>query len=89
MNRQKSCIAKTDGVEFLGFKFVARRCEIRVTAKNLTKFKQRVRQISARNRGISMQRMLDELRSYLRGWIGYFGLAATKGIFASLDECQC
>ena len=28
-----------------------------------------------------MSRML-----YLRGWIGYFGLAATKGIFASLDE---
>ncbi len=33
-----------------------------------------------------MSRMLDELRPYLRGWIGYFGLAASKGIFASLDE---
>ena len=32
-----------------------------------------------------MSRMLGELRQYLRGWIGYFGLAATKGIFASLD----
>jgi len=86
INQQKSCISKTDGVEFLGFKFVGRRCEIRVTAKNLVKFKQRVRQITARNRGISMSRRLDELRQYLRGWIGYFGLAATKGIFASLDE---
>jgi len=50
-------------VEFLGFKFVGRRGEIRVTAKNLTKFKQRVRQITGRSRGISMQRMLGELRS--------------------------
>ena len=86
VNQQKSRIAKTDGVEFLGFKFVGRRGEIRVTAKNLTKFKQRVRSITGRSRGISMRRMLGELRQYLRGWIGYFGLAATKGIFAALDE---
>ncbi len=86
VNQQKSRIAKADGVEFLGFKFVGRRGEIRVTAKNLTKFKQRVRSITGRSRGISMRRMLGELRQYLRGWIGYFGLAATKGIFAALDE---
>jgi RNA-directed DNA polymerase len=86
VNQQKSRIAKTDGVEFLGFKFVGRRGEVRVTAKNLAKFKQNVRTITGRSRGISMSRMLGELRSYLRGWIGYFGLAATKGVFASLDE---
>ena len=85
VNQRKSRIAKADGVEFLGFKFVGRRGEIRVTAKNLTKFKQRARSITGRSRGISMQRMLGELRQYLRGWIGYFGLAATKGIFAALD----
>ena len=86
VNQQKSRIAKADGVEFLGFKFVGRRGEIRVTAKNLAKFKQRVRLITRRSRGISMSRMLGELRPYLRGWMGYFGIAATKGIFASLDE---
>ena len=32
-----------------------------------------------------MSRMLGELAQYLRGWIGYFGLSVTKGIFASLD----
>ncbi len=68
VNQQKSRIAKADGVEFLGFKFVGRRGEIRVTAKNLAKFKQRVRLITRRSRGISMSRMLGELRPYLRGW---------------------
>ena len=86
VNQQKSCVAKTNGIEFLGFKFVGRRGEIRVTAKNLAKLKEKVRSITGRSRGISMQRMIGELRQYLRGWMGYFALAATKGIFASLDE---
>ncbi len=86
VNQRKSRIAKANGVEFLGFQFVGRRGEIRVAAKNLAKFKVKVRSITKRNRGISMHRMIGELRQYLRGWIGYFGLAATKGIFASLDE---
>ncbi len=44
------------------------------------------RAITRRNRGISMDRMIGELSRYLRGWMGYFGLAATKGLFADLDE---
>ena len=86
INQQKSRIAKADGVEFLGLQFVGKRGEIRVTTKNLAKFKERVRSITGRSRGISMRRMIGELRQYLRGWMGYFGITATKGIFASLDE---
>lgn len=86
VNQQKSRIAKTDGVEFLGFKLVGKRGEIRVAAKNLAKLKEKVRSITGRSRGISMQRMIGELRQYLRGWMGYFALAATKGVFAGLDE---
>jgi RNA-directed DNA polymerase len=86
VNQRKSRIAKADGVEFLGLKFAGRRGEIRVTAKNLVKFKRRVREITARNRGISMSRMLGELRRYLRGWMGYFAVSATKGIFSALDS---
>jgi len=86
VNQRKSRVAKTDGIEFLGFKFVGRRGEIRVTAKNIAKLKEKVRSITGRSRGISMQRMIGELRRYLRGWIGYFALAATKGVFTALDE---
>lgn len=85
VNRQKSQIAKSDRITFLGFRFVGKRGEIRITEKNLAKFKERVRTITGRSQGISMDRMLGELRSYLRGWMGYFGLAATKGEFARLD----
>ncbi len=86
VNQQKSSIAKANGVEFLGLQFVGKRGAIRVTAKNLAKFKEKVRSITGRSRGISMQRMIGELRQYLRGWMGYFALAATKAVFAELDE---
>jgi RNA-directed DNA polymerase len=86
INQQKSCIAKASGAEFLGFRFLGKRGEIRVTAKNLAKSKDRIRLITSRSRGISMPRMIGELRQYLRGWIGYFGLASTKGVFRELDE---
>jgi RNA-directed DNA polymerase len=86
VNRQKSSFGKTDGIEFLGFRFVGRKGEIRITAANLAKFKRRVREITCRKRGISMQRMLGELSQYLRGWMGYFALAPTKNVFTRFDE---
>ena len=33
-----------------------------------------------------MTRMLRELGRYLRGWMGYFGLAVTKSVFSRFDE---
>jgi len=84
VNQQKSQVAKTDRICFLGFCFAGH--EVRITEKNLQKFKRRVRDITGRSRGISMERRLGELRSYLRGWMGYFALAETKTIFSRLDE---
>ena len=84
VNPQKSQVAKTDRITFLGFCFAGH--EVRITEKNLQKFKRRVREITGRSRGISMERRLGELRSYLRGWMGYFALADTKTIFSRLDE---
>jgi RNA-directed DNA polymerase len=86
VNQEKSRVVESDGVEFLGFVFRGRRATIKVTAKNVSKFKRRVREITGRSRGISMERRLSELRSYLRGWAGYFGLAAQLKLFDKLDQ---
>ena len=48
---------------------------IKVAPKKLKAFKRRVKQLTGRSRGISMKRRLTDLNRYLRGWIGYFGLA--------------
>lgn len=85
VNEQKSAVRRADRVEFLGFVFRSRRADIRVTAKNFGRLKTRVREITSLNRGVSFGRMIGELSRYLRGWMGYFGLASTKNVFSQLD----
>ena len=86
VNQEKSRIVAADGVEFLGFVFRGRRGTINVTEKNIQKFKRRIRQLTGRSRGISMERRMGELRPYIRGWMGYFGLAAQLKLFDKLDQ---
>ena len=55
VNHQKSQTCSTDGVEFLGFIFHGYGGKIRVSPKKVKRFKDRVREITRRNRGVSMQ----------------------------------
>ena len=86
VNRQKSRTCSTNGVEFLGFVFEGYGGQIRVSPKNVTKFKDRVRELTRRNRGVSMPQRFVELRRYFQGWVGYFGLVPIKSFFADLDK---
>ena len=86
VNHQKSRICHTDGVEFLGFSFVGYGGNFRVSPKNQKKFKDRVREITRRNRGVSMSHRLLELRRYIQGWVGYFSLVPMKTYFEILDK---
>lgn len=76
VNQEKSRIVAANGNERSGFIFRGKRVKIHVADKSIQCFKRRVREITGRSRGISMERRLGGPRSYLRGWIGYFGLAA-------------
>lgn len=86
VNETKSRIVEAEGVEYLGFVFRGWRATIHVSEKNHTKFKRRIRGLTGRSRGISMEQRMSELRSYLRGWTGYFGLAAQLKLFDRLDQ---
>jgi RNA-directed DNA polymerase len=86
VNQEKSRVVTSDEFEYLGFTFVKSRSTINVSPKAIRKFKHRIREITGRSRGISMERRLSELRSYVRGWMGYFGVASQLKLFDRLDQ---
>ena len=86
VNHAKSCVRSTDELEFLGYQFTGYGGQMRVSPKNLDKFKQRVRELTRRSCGISMTARLKALGYYLRGWTGYFCLVPIKSFFVVLDK---
>ncbi len=86
VNQTKSRVVTCDQFEYLGFSFKGRRGTIQVSEKSTQKFKHRIRELTGRSRGISMDHRMSLLRSYVRGWMGYFGLAAQLKLFDRLDQ---
>lgn len=86
VNEEKSSVIPALDCEFLGFSFIGINASIRVSPKKLKAFKERIREITGRSRGISMGRRLTDLNQYIRGWIGYFGLARSERVFTDLDS---
>jgi hypothetical protein len=87
INLQKSAVDRPWRRKFLGFSFTwENEPRVRIAPKSLKRFKERVRQITARSRSISLEERLRGLNIYLRGWIGYFRLADTPTVLKELDE---
>src|SRR6202790_416528 len=74
VNSEKSAVARPWERKFLGFSFTNhKQPKRRLAPKTGARFKERVRELTWRTRGISLVRMVHDLAEYLRGWIGYFG----------------
>jgi RNA-directed DNA polymerase len=86
VNEQKSAVARPVERKFLGFSFTLREAKRRIAAKAIVRFKQKVRELTGRTRGISIEQMTKELASYLRGWRSYFGFCETPTVLESLDQ---
>ena len=89
INESKSAVARAWDRQFLGFGFWAApkgEVRIRVAPKALAAMKDRVRRLTRRNGGRSMEQVCSDLKAYLTGWKAYFDLAKTPAIFADLDR---
>src|SRR5258708_1408583 len=86
VNSEKSAVARPWERKFLGFSFTNHRPpKRRLAPKTVARFKERVRELTRRTRGISLARMVHELAEYLRGWIGYFGRCETPEVLDKLE----
>src|SRR5271168_4439550 len=87
VNRQKSAVARPWERKFLGFSFTSAGIpKRRIAPKAVLRFKERVRELTSRTRGVSTERMAEELARYLRGWIGYFGKCETPSVLEGLEQ---
>jgi RNA-directed DNA polymerase len=86
VNESKSCVAQAWEREFLGFSITRGASQMRsIGARAIERFKRRVREITRRNRGASLARVVEELAIYVRGWIGYFGFCEARYVLRNLD----
>jgi RNA-directed DNA polymerase len=89
INEAKSTVGTALGRKFLGYAlWVAKGREVKckVAQKPLLDFKARIRQLTRRSGGRSMEQVVQRLRPYLLGWKAYFGLAQTPKVWRELDE---
>src|SRR6202163_539081 len=78
LKETKSAATQPQERKFLGFSFTAGPDIKRTIApKSLERFKQRIRNITRRAKGVSIKTTMEELAQYMRGWRGYFGFCQT------------
>jgi RNA-directed DNA polymerase len=87
VNEAKSAVARPQERKFLGFSFTTGPDSKRTIApKSLARFKQRIREITRRAKGVSIETTMDELIPYMRGWRGYYGFCETPQVLVNLTR---
>ena len=87
VNETKSAVARPQERKFLGFSFTDGPEVQRVIApKALDRFKRRVREITRRAKGVSIETTMAELAPYRRGWHSYFGFCETPQELVTLTR---
>ena len=86
INEAKSAVARPWKQKFLGFSFTSRiEPKRRIAPASVMRFKNRVRELTRPTRGQSVHTIVNEINTYLTGWIGYFGFAQTRSTFTELN----
>ena len=87
VNEQKSAVARPSDRKFLGFSFTSGKEPKRhIAPKALARFKERVRDLTSRTKGVSLEQMVEYLSRYLLGWRGYFSYCETPTVLRNLDS---
>lgn len=88
VNREKTTVAYVGTINFLGHGFYVDKegGQLRVHSRSVQKFKDKIRRITGRSNGWSIQGRKDRLNALIRGWVNYFRLAKMKSLVQQLDS---
>jgi RNA-directed DNA polymerase len=87
VNREKSAVARPWERKFLGFSFTNRTVpKRRIAPKAVLRFQARVRALTRRTRGISLEKMVRDVSRYLQGWQSYFGFCQTPTVLDRFNK---
>jgi RNA-directed DNA polymerase len=87
VNQTKSAVARPQVRKFLGFSFTAGpEVKRTIAPKALDRFKARVREVTRRAKGVSIETTIEELAPYMRGWRSYFGFCETPDALVYLTR---
>jgi len=73
INEKKSRVGPTNETEFLGFAF--KKTKISWSDEAFQEFKRRVRKLTGRSWGVSMEFRMKKIKEYIGGWMNYFGIS--------------
>jgi RNA-directed DNA polymerase len=87
VNEAKSSVTRPWETKFLGYSMtVQRQPRLKVAARSVERFKDKVRQLVRQGRGRNLERFIQkDLNPVVRGWANYYRKATTYGVFADLD----
>lgn len=84
VNGQKSRIIPIEQTTYLGYSF--RGTKLRWSDESFADFKHRVKELTGRSWGVSMEYRFHKLAQYLRGWMGYFGKSEYYRVIPEIDQ---
>jgi group II intron reverse transcriptase/maturase len=84
INRQKSKVCVSNQTKFLGYR-VQLSGRLSVSPQNINRFKEKIRNITRRKRGVALQTIIFQVNNALRGWLNYFRYANLKTLLSKLD----
>jgi RNA-directed DNA polymerase len=85
VNQAKSAVAHVHERKFLGYRLLTGG-RLGIAPASLKRVRDRIRQITRRNRGVSMMTVIQELNEYLAGWVTYFRHAQCRRHLGHLDQ---
>jgi RNA-directed DNA polymerase len=85
VNEAKSASAVVDERKFLGYRLL-KEGKLVIAQESIERIKDKVRILTRRNRGVSLDRFVKELNETLRGWSNYFRLTEWPWVLVELDK---